>query len=119
MAYFVPRLQPPRSRFPQDGTAREMAALQRHSDDLRQVAAAKTAAAVRPMLDGEGSWGSVIVDVKHGQEVQVLVDDDSLRHADPRFRQDLLTIPPLILRPHPAVNAGLSSQAHQDLKHGH
>jgi uncharacterized protein YciI len=99
MAYFHLKLMPPRPSFPQDATAEELAAMQRHSVYWRQKAAAGVAIAVGPVFDPRGAWGMAVIEVDDEEAARATADADPVAQAGLGFHFEVSPIPSLILRP--------------------
>ena len=98
MAYYHLKLLAPRSTFPHDATAEELAAMQRHAAYWAKHAEAGTAIAVGPVFAKDGAWGMALVEVQNADEAQALADGDPVIAAGLGFRFDVALIPSLILR---------------------
>lgn len=98
MAYFHLRLVPPRPTFPHDASAKEMETMDRHADYWRSQAAAGTAIAVGPVLEGEGAWGLAVIEAEDEGAARALADADPVIRAAIGFQYRISTMPSLILR---------------------
>ncbi|SCW71734.1 YCII-related domain-containing protein [Rhizobium mongolense subsp. loessense] len=104
MAYFFLRLVPPRSRFPNDATGEEMAAMERHAEYWRHNAQEGSAIAVGPVFEGEGAWGMAVVSVEDREAAKALADADPIVRSSFGFHFEILPMPSIILRPSAAGN---------------
>ena len=98
MAYFHLKLVTPRSTFPHDASADEMAAMDRHAAYWRAKAEAGTAIAVGPVFSDAGAFGLAVVEVDDAAAAQALADGDPVIAAGLGFQYEIAAIPSLILR---------------------
>ncbi|MEM7493829.1 MAG: YciI family protein [Pseudomonadota bacterium] len=83
------KLFPPRSTFPNDASAEEMAAMADHATYMRELIKQGVVLVAGPVREGEGSWGVGIAQSETQATLQSLCENDPVILAQLGFQWEL------------------------------
>lgn len=98
MSYYLFKLTPPRSTFPQDMTPAEREVMQAHSAYWSTLANKGVAIVVGPVADPAGAWGVAIVEVADEAAARGLAQSDPVTTSGLAFQYDIFPMPQALLR---------------------
>ena len=95
MAYFLYRLNPPRTTFLQDMTPDEEQLMQQHSTYWKTLLKSEVAIAFGPVANPSDPHGICILQAANRQEVDTLAAEDPCIKANRNFSFDIYVLPAL------------------------
>lgn len=98
MTYFLYKLIPPRTTFPQDITSMEMKIMQEHAVYWKELTDKKIVLLFGPVADPKGTYGLAIVEAADEGIVNGYGIHDPAIQADVGFRFEIYPMPQVILR---------------------